>query len=52
MSAPDNDNMAKSLKDLKQHNVKKLVRLCECTYDEQEFKDNKIEVYDLSFADG
>ena len=55
MSAPDDHSMKKCLKvclfivlmyeqDLKQHNVKILLRCCEKTYQEEELSKNNIQV--------
>ena len=52
MSAPDDNTINTALQDMKDNNVKILVRTCEPTYTETLINDHKIDVVNLAFPDG
>ncbi|KAF7279576.1 hypothetical protein GWI33_006973 [Rhynchophorus ferrugineus] len=49
---PSNASMTEYVKEMKKHNVKTIVKLCEEPYDTKKLNDNGICVLDLAFADG
>ena len=52
MSAPDNENMNRILKDLRSNHVKVLICTCEKHYDETLIKEQGIEFIEMQFNDG
>ncbi len=52
LSAPDDDNMDRTIRDLKSNKVKVLVCTCEKLYDETPIKQEGIEFLELQFNDG
>ncbi len=52
MAAPDPTSVKYSIDLLKQHKVTKLVRLCQCNYNNNEFSTAGIDIEDLPFSDG
>ena len=52
MSSPDDLNLRKCIRDLKEHNVKMLVAACEKNYDVDLLTNNSIDVVDFVFDDG
>ncbi|KAI8893671.1 protein tyrosine phosphatase type IVA protein 1, partial [Globomyces pollinis-pini] len=52
MDCPNDENCESFVNELKAHNVTTVVRVCEATYDKNQFVNNGIEFIDLPYPDG